>query len=269
MRLLLPLLLCLSAVAQDGFLSYRVPDLSGLAKPFTPDQIAGLTLWFKAGVGTFQDAALTPAVTNNSPVFIWQDQSGNGHHLTNNIGTTFPTNLTAGLNSTNVLFFTSANGNVYFKNPDLLDSNKWTLYIVAKQEENSGWSLLLSNPSDNNPNLGFRNGNYPKVAVRYGDGSAGTSDGLGDIATNQFFYQLTATYNTNVCVLRTNGVQVNTYNTNTYFVKWAGFNVGKGSSFYGGGAGVKIAEILLYTNDMNGTVNMTNVETYLKNKYGL
>lgn len=59
--------------------------LSGLitSDGFTPLDVAGLTLWLDAEVGTFQDAAgLTPAILDNAPVGRWSDQSGIGNHAT-------------------------------------------------------------------------------------------------------------------------------------------------------------------------------------------
>jgi len=50
---------------------------------FSLTDIAGLTLWLEAGVGTWQDAAMTiPAVNDGDPVGGWADQSGNGNHPT-------------------------------------------------------------------------------------------------------------------------------------------------------------------------------------------
>lgn len=47
-----------------------------------PSDISGLTLWLKSDAGLFQDAAgTTPATSDNDPVGLWQDQSGNNFHV--------------------------------------------------------------------------------------------------------------------------------------------------------------------------------------------
>lgn len=49
---------------------------------FSPSSLSGLGLWLHADVGLFQDdAGTTPAVLDNDPVGLWQDQSGNGRHF--------------------------------------------------------------------------------------------------------------------------------------------------------------------------------------------
>lgn len=46
-------------------------------------EISGLMVWLNAGVGTFQDAAMTiPATDDTDPVGGWADQSGQGNHET-------------------------------------------------------------------------------------------------------------------------------------------------------------------------------------------
>lgn len=46
----------------------------------TPASLAGLTLWVKSDTQVFSDAGVTPAV-NAGPVMQWNDQSGNGYHI--------------------------------------------------------------------------------------------------------------------------------------------------------------------------------------------
>lgn len=53
---------------------------------FVPTDICGCQLWLKADAGTYQDAAFTtPASIDTDPVGGWQDQSGNGNHMTQTI----------------------------------------------------------------------------------------------------------------------------------------------------------------------------------------
>jgi len=60
----------------------NIPIILGGAGCVLPT-IAGLQLWLKADAGTYQDAAMTvPAVLDTDPIGGWQDQSGNGNHVT-------------------------------------------------------------------------------------------------------------------------------------------------------------------------------------------
>lgn len=51
--------------------------------PFSPQNLPGLAAWYRSDRGLWQDTAGTiPAVADGDPVGRWDDQSGNGRHLT-------------------------------------------------------------------------------------------------------------------------------------------------------------------------------------------
>lgn len=74
---------------------------------FTPAQLTGLVAWYKADVGVFSDAGVTPAV-NSGNVQQWNDQSGHGYNLIQATTANKPTFLTAGLNSKPAVSFAQA-----------------------------------------------------------------------------------------------------------------------------------------------------------------
>jgi hypothetical protein len=56
--------------------------VGGASGAFSPVQIAGLVVWYKADTGTYQDSVGgTPAAADGDPVGAWADQSGNGHDM--------------------------------------------------------------------------------------------------------------------------------------------------------------------------------------------
>lgn len=59
---------------------------------FSPSDVANLVGWFRADAGTYQDSAgTTQALTNADPVGLWQDQSGQGNHVSQPVDAVRPT----------------------------------------------------------------------------------------------------------------------------------------------------------------------------------
>lgn len=81
----------------------------GDGKAFSPTDIAGLQLWLDATTGLF-DATTggNPVTTDGSAISRWEDQSGNGLHLTS-ISTARPILKTAIQNNKNVIRFDGIN----------------------------------------------------------------------------------------------------------------------------------------------------------------
>lgn len=79
------------------------------AAPFSPTDIAGLTVWLKADTGLFQDTAkTTPASSASDPIGAWADQSGLGHDLFQATSGKRPTLNLAVINGRNVVHATAA-----------------------------------------------------------------------------------------------------------------------------------------------------------------
>lgn len=73
-----------------------------------PSDFSGLELWFK-DTGFWQDSArTTPATANGDPIGAWDDQSGNGRHLTQPTSGNRPTLDTTGLGGHSAVNFAAA-----------------------------------------------------------------------------------------------------------------------------------------------------------------
>lgn len=117
---------------------------------FSPDQISGLSAWYK-------DAGLT---IEGSNVTQWNDSSGNAKHLTIGIGETPQVGLAA-LNGINVVNFTTLDGvsgsPLTFGGP-LLAGSEATLFVVLNKSSDfpdSGAWVTDFNFANHHPNTGL------------------------------------------------------------------------------------------------------------------
>lgn len=83
----------------------------GAKKPAPPNPAAifgaNLVAWYSADLGVFSDAGTTPA-TNGQTVQQWNDQSGNGYHLTQATAGLRPSLNTSGYNSKRAIVLSAA-----------------------------------------------------------------------------------------------------------------------------------------------------------------
>jgi len=103
---------------------------------FSPDDLAGLLLWVKSDTGTYQDDAMTtPATGDGDAVGGWEDQSGNGNHLTQS-GANKPELDLNQINSLPAVYL--ANEGEYLGRADALGftgNPAISVFIVAKDAE--------------------------------------------------------------------------------------------------------------------------------------
>lgn len=91
-----------------GTLSPLGASLGAAAVPFSPADLAGLTLWLKADGTLWQDAArTTPATADGDLIGSWDDASGNGLHVSES-GATRPTLKTSIVNGKPVIRFSGS-----------------------------------------------------------------------------------------------------------------------------------------------------------------
>jgi len=85
-----------------------------------PNTIGSLAAWYKSDTGLFKDAGVTPATANGDAIQQWNDQSGNGRHLTQVTAANRPTLDTATqFNGINTVLFT-AGSSQFFNFPNFL-----------------------------------------------------------------------------------------------------------------------------------------------------
>ena len=104
------------------------------ASTFVPTDISGLQLWLDATVGLY-DATTggSEVTTDGSAVARWEDQSGNGNHVTQATAGNRPELKTAIQNGNNVVRFTAANSDQMVAASTIFTgTNPRTFFLVAK-----------------------------------------------------------------------------------------------------------------------------------------
>ena len=103
--------------------------------PFSPADIAGLQLWLDATTGLY-DATTggSEVTTDGASVARWEDQSGNGYHVTQGTANDQPTLKTSQQNSLNIVRFDGVNdfmlGSANFP---ITGSSNRTVFTVFKR----------------------------------------------------------------------------------------------------------------------------------------
>jgi len=130
---------------------------------WTPASASSLFFWFKSDTGVL--AAGGGAASNTDPVATWQDQSGNGHHLTQTVSANRPVFETGILNSLPGVHFLSQTPNASFmSNADAVTQNQpFFIMVVLKTASNTtaiNLPTIFDNPagSGNRPRMFLNNG---------------------------------------------------------------------------------------------------------------
>lgn len=110
-----------------------------------PKSVDGLNVWFDATQGLFDATTGGNAVTTNgASIARWEDQSGNGWHLTQTTAGSRPTLTTSALNSKNGVTFNGVSQHIRdtTNNAGNLLSNKLFVFMVFKFQTYSGTSSI-------------------------------------------------------------------------------------------------------------------------------
>jgi hypothetical protein len=110
-----------------------------------PKSVNGLNVWFDATQGLFDATTGGNAVTTNgASIARWEDQSGNGWHLTQTTAGSRPTLTTSALNSKNGVTFDGVSQHIRdtTNNAGNLLSNKLFVFMVFKFQTYSGTSSI-------------------------------------------------------------------------------------------------------------------------------
>lgn len=238
--------------------------------PFSPSSISGLQLWLKADAIT--------GLSDGAPVSTWEDSSGNSRDATQS-GSSRPTYKTSIVNGLPVLRFdgtssymVTASASYYVQSYFVVMLMKTAggtapycgiiatrtsaaLFGASDVQCGFGNSVGGTNLISINSSSGGGNGNTTYVAVDGVSQSTTAFDnynsGSGIVCSKDVFHYVTD-IDTNK---KTNGTKI--------------FGIGSDSvtannRFHNG----DIAEVIIYDSNISGT-NRTNVENYLKAKYGL
>lgn len=219
---------------------------SASAAAFTPASLTGLTAWYKADAGT-------SSTVNGTALSAWNDQSGNGNNLTQATGVNQPTYQAAVQNGLPIVRFSAhfmdAAG-VSVSQPD-------TIWIVAKNTAAGGSLNVIDGITVRQAVL--QNGGH--VYSFYA--GLGPIDSASNWGTTSFHY-ISTLFNGASSLMRSDGIQVLTGNPGANAL--TGLRVGafqSASAMWQGDVG----EIVVATGDQ--TAQFSNMETYLKNRWGL
>jgi len=117
--------------ASSGILNRR-GFFGGVAAAFLPSSISGLQLWLDATTGLFDATSGGSAVTTDgSAVARWEDQSGNGYHVTQGTSNNRPVLKTSIRNSKNILRFDGSNDSLISASISENNLSAMTCFIVV------------------------------------------------------------------------------------------------------------------------------------------
>ena len=244
-----------------------VPEIVLIPLP----SIVDMSLWLRGDVGVNGGS-----VSDGQPVSIWSDQSGNGNDFTQSIFVNQPTFLESGTNGQSGISFTSPNF-LRLLNADLFVLNEGVIFVVCKRNAPStgngiGSILYLNLVSHVVPATTYFSynavDNFPPFPtnsyfVNMQIGSLDIDYGIIGTDTTLLSYKKTNTDSTG----KRDGVTVGTgtgsqsFNFNGYHSIGQWFTATR--TFEG-----EIYEIIIYENLISDS-EITTVENYLKNKYGI
>lgn len=243
---------------------------------FSPADVAGLQIWLDAALGLYQDdAGTTPADANADPVGLWQDQSGNGLHVSQATAGNKPALTSSGINSLPVVTFSTDN---YLLNSDAAiatafagTDKPFTVFAVVDKTTAAGTHTLWS-LADKDSSAGWVRVNTdvtPEWVVgKQDDSGMGVAPTGGTPDTDPAI--VTAVCSGATVTLRDNGaIAINAQNLNVGVSSHDRLAVGAlvrssiGNYWEG-----HIAEFIAYNVDVGSTA-IGNVESYLASKYGI
>jgi hypothetical protein len=253
---------------------------------FSPSNIAGLSLWLDATIGLFSSTGGTNRVTTDgATVGRWEDQSGNGRHISQSIGGSRPILKTNIQNGRNILRFDGVDDHLFMLNAFVYSSGASTVFCVVSQTPSSPPSANVSLITERSSITSFPNyiviGNGSSDATRLrifmrDDANAnilfGGSSTLQTASGTAFnsSYQLLGTVDTgsNMALYINKSSSVNgNYTRSTLTLDR--FTVGSSrtssaSNFFA----CDLAEIIIYNSALS-TSNRQLVENYLYSKWGI
>ena len=221
---------------------------------FTPNMIAGLTLWMDA-------SDPTTIVSSGSNVTQWNDKSGGGYNFTQSNITYTPTTGNTTLNSRNVLNFTNSK---YMTNSTCPMGTNYTIFAVGYTTSNGYGRLLHGSSVDGYLFFGTGNSNT-QFATFVGSGAwndVTTNSPAISVASPCIMEMTNNGTSTGLIPYVNRSVQTAKNGTTGSFTGFImGSGVGGGQPWNG-----YIAEILIY-NSVLSDANRQSVENYLSKKW--
>ena len=257
-------------------ISSHVQAQTGPGGVGTTDGTSNLKLWLNAAVGT-------STTTNGVGVSTWNDQSGNGYHVTQGTGGNQPTYVSSSINGQPALSFNGTSSTLSVSGFPLFATNASavTQFIVFNPTDLSGQKFLLLHGGhtncSNNFELGYRTGSSstPNWGLHSGCSNAAVAENAANTAYNILTLKVlsSGTSPSNVKISK-NGTAQSVVNNFSGWASAGNYGTASNTLFIGsrnGGDGFHsgpIAEIISYNQALNSAETVL-VENYLNAKYNL
>lgn len=237
-----------------------IPQLDVVVPSFIPFSTDGLNLWL--------DAEKITGLSAGAQVSQWDDASGNNNHATQGTSSARPTYQTNVLNGKPVVRFDGSNDNVSIASGVFNGmSTQVSIFIVASSSASKLTSIFVA-LTDQIANrfcchLPWSNGT---LYWDFGDiaNNGRVDNAWGGSVNTHYLWSLLA--GSGMAIRRNSTQLASTANSSTFTPGTKTLRLGyyDGSVYWGG----DIAEMIIYNRRLTPT-EITQVETYLKNKYNL
>lgn len=257
--------------------SFSNAQLQGFFVPCDP------VLWLKADAGAYTDAGVTLA-TNGQPVQQWNDQSGNGNHVTQTTAVNKPVFKSPDATGKQALYFDGTNGKIFLNNTTsnlVTGGTARTVFVVARRDCNAhaggvlGGTLFTFRRAGIINTLTYGSNSYGTPVYIYSDnnGVGNNNASITGTAIDSAFSPTIVTYKIPAaggqvqCNLNSVAQTVNqgsgsvTTETGT-----TGFTVGDREDQVDLDWSGWIYEVIVYNRSLSAA-EIAQVESYLKNKY--
>jgi PKD domain/SprB repeat len=222
---------------------------------------SGLYLWLNGDVGTSSS-------NHGDALSFWNDQSGNGHHATQNTVSARPNLFVSSLNGHNAI---QTNGGGKYFNVDLsgIDNHAFTVFTLIKRNSAIVNQFVLGTQMSV-PDPGLHIGYVADNRLRHGQYGERLNRSVATFAGAQesprlIYAECDNNYNQTVSEVR-EGIKLVNDNLNTaHYPSTAQGVIGRGSATFG--LSGYIAEVIIYDRELTA-MEIRQVETYLSVKYG-
>lgn len=246
-------------------LHQRLIGFGARPQDFTPDEIAGLSLWL--------DASQIAGLSDGDPVTTWADASGNGYDVTQGTTANKPVYKTGIMNGRAVVRFDGSNDFLANTADDPVGAGgARTVFMVGEMVNLSGATILCFRRSTliYNQSIVLFSGQYYIYTDGVNASSNATIPNPSAAVTNPFQIMLRSTGSGNKITCRINQADRTVTQSGSVSAESgaAGFSVGYRADIPGNYYNGDMAEIIVYDSALSSS-DRNRVEAYLKTRYGL